>query len=33
MQHKKTAFSFLFAGMALVIASSIFLATASPVSA
>jgi hypothetical protein len=33
MQHKKTAFSFLFAGMALVIASSIFLATASSASA
>ena len=33
MHHKKTAFSFLFAGLALVIASSIFLATASPASA
>jgi hypothetical protein len=33
MHHKKTAFSFLFAGLALVIAASIFLATASPASA
>lgn len=33
MQPKKTAFSFLFAGMALLIAASIFLATALPVSA
>jgi len=33
MHHKKTAFSFLFAGLALVIASSIFLATASTASA
>jgi hypothetical protein len=33
MQHKKTAFYFLFAGMALVIAASIYLATATPVSA
>jgi len=33
MQYKKTAFYFLFAGMALVIAASIFLATATPVSA
>ena len=33
MHHKKTAFSFLFAGLALVIASSIFLVTASPASA
>ncbi len=33
MQHKKTAFSFLFAGMALIIATGIFLATAAPVSA
>jgi len=30
MQHKKTVFLFLFAGMALVIAASIFLATAPP---
>jgi hypothetical protein len=33
MQYKKTAFYFLFVGMALVIAASIFLATATPVSA
>ena len=33
MHHKKTAFSFLFAGLALVVAASIFLATASPASA
>jgi hypothetical protein len=33
MQYKKTAFSFLIAGMAIVIASGIYLATASPVSA
>ena len=33
MQYKKTAFYFLFAGMALVIAASIFLMTASTVSA
>ena len=33
MQHKKTAFSFLFAGMTLVIVVSIFLVTASPASA
>jgi len=33
MHHQKTAFSFLFAGMALVVAASIFLGTASPVSA
>jgi len=33
MQPKKTAFSFLFAGMAILIAASIFLATASPASA
>lgn len=33
MQYKKTAFYFLFAGMALVIAASIYLATATPVSA
>jgi len=33
MQHKKIAFSFLFAGMALVIAASIFLATATPAKA
>ncbi|MFZ5818501.1 MAG: hypothetical protein ACOYYJ_01255 [Chloroflexota bacterium] len=33
MHHQKTAFTFLFAGLALVIAASIFLATASPVSA
>jgi hypothetical protein len=33
MQYKKTAFYFLFAGLALVIAASIFLTTASPVSA
>jgi len=33
MQHKKTVFLFLFAGMALVIAASIFLATAPPASA
>jgi hypothetical protein len=33
MHSKKTAFSFLFAGMAVVIAASIFLATASPASA
>jgi hypothetical protein len=33
MQHTKTAFYFLFAGLALVIATSIFLATATPVSA
>lgn len=33
MHHKKTAFTFLFAGLALVIAASIFLATATPVSA
>jgi hypothetical protein len=33
MQYKKTSFYFLFAGMALVIAASIFLATATPVSA
>jgi hypothetical protein len=33
MQHKKTAFYFLFAGLALVIATGIFLATATPVRA
>ena len=33
MHHKKTAFSFLFAGLALVVAASIFLATALPASA
>lgn len=33
MQHNKIAFSFLFAGMALLIATSIFLTTATPVSA
>jgi hypothetical protein len=33
MQYKKTAFYFLFAGMALVIAASIFLTTATSVSA
>jgi hypothetical protein len=33
MQYKKTAFYFLFAGLALVIATSIFLVTATPVSA
>jgi hypothetical protein len=33
MQYKKTAFYFLFAGMALVIAASIYLATATPVRA
>jgi hypothetical protein len=33
MHYKKTTFYFLFAGMALVIAASIFLATATPVSA
>jgi hypothetical protein len=33
MQYKKTAFYFLFAGLALVIAASIFLTTASPASA
>ena len=33
MPYKKTAFYFLFAGLALVIAASIFLATATPVSA
>ncbi len=33
MQYKKTAFYFLFAGMALVIAASIFLTTATTVSA
>lgn len=33
MQHKKTAFYFLFVGMAFVIAASVFLFTASPVSA
>jgi hypothetical protein len=33
MQYKKTAFYFLFAGLAIVIATSIFLTTASPASA
>jgi hypothetical protein len=33
MQHKKTTFFILFAGMALLLAASIFLATASPASA
>jgi hypothetical protein len=33
MQHKKTAFFFLFAGLAFLIAASIFLATAAPASA
>jgi hypothetical protein len=33
MQYKKTAFYFLFVGLALVIAASIFLTTASPASA
>ena len=33
MQYKKTSFYFLFAGLALVIAASIFLTTASPASA
>ena len=33
MQYKKTAFSFLIAGMALIIATGIFLATAAPASA
>ncbi len=33
MQYKKTAFYFLFAGLALVIAASVFLTTASPASA
>jgi hypothetical protein len=33
MQHKRTAFYFLFAGLALVIATSIFLVTATPVRA
>ena len=33
MQYKKTAFYFLFAGMALVIAASIFLMTATTASA
>ena len=33
MQYKKTAFYFLFAGLALVIATSIFLVTASPAGA
>lgn len=33
MHHKNTAFYFLFAGLALVIAAGIFLATASPASA
>jgi hypothetical protein len=33
MQSKNTAFTFLFAGIALIIAASIFLATASPASA
>jgi hypothetical protein len=33
MQYKKTAFSFLIAGMALIIATGVFLATAAPASA
>ena len=33
MQYKKTAFYFLFVGIAMVIAASIFLTTATPVSA
>jgi hypothetical protein len=33
MQYKKTAFSFLIAGMALIIATGVFLATAGPASA
>ncbi|MCA2000623.1 MAG: hypothetical protein LDL51_02035 [Chloroflexi bacterium] len=33
MQYKKTAFYFLFAGLALVIAASVFLTTASPANA
>jgi hypothetical protein len=33
MQHKKTAFSFAFAGLALVIATSVLLVTATPVRA